>query len=151
MRSTKRSVLLASLLGGTHGGGVSVPKREPPAVPWQNCPWLLQDKVNLRAEDPPRWCFDLQNLGQAFCERGYIGPDKPGVNLYRKCIYAAGKCVMAKDGVGSATLSMAYAGPLKSLLKEITTCKKITKEMNTKKNTQQIGHRARMRCESHAL
>ena len=99
MRSTKRSVLLASLLGGTHGGGVSVPRREPPAVPWQNCPWLLQDKVNLRAEDPPRWCFDLQNLGQAFCERGYIGPDKPGVNLYRKCIYAAGKCVMAKDGV----------------------------------------------------
>ena len=99
-----RCILLAATLGTARGIGVSAPKtstpkREPPPLPWQDCPWLLQDRVDLRSMTPPQWCYSLKYVGKAECERAYLSPEPAsGGHIYRKCVYNDGRCTMEPEG-----------------------------------------------------
>ena len=67
--------LLASLLCRARGIGVSAPKPDDSQIPWRDCPWLLQDHLDLRKMVPPMWCYNIKDAGQAECERAYLSPD----------------------------------------------------------------------------
>ena len=66
------------------------PKRDMPAayedVPWRSCPWLLE-RTNVRALDPPLWCYDLGELGQRDCEAAYVTNVLKDETTYQRCMW----------------------------------------------------------------
>ena len=91
---------VAALVSSLHsliaiGVSPSTTHRDAP-IPWQSCPWLLQDRVDLRSLNPPQWCYNLNEVGPDDCARGYIGPDVASYN-YRRCLFLDGKCTMGEN------------------------------------------------------
>ena len=37
-------------------------------LPWRSCPWLLE-RTNIRAFDPPMWCYELAKMGRTPARR----------------------------------------------------------------------------------
>ena len=88
---------VASLLCRARGIGVSAPKPDDSQIPWRDCPWLLQDHLDLRKMVPPMWCYNIKDAGQAECERAYLSP-VDGSGLYHRCVYSDGFCKVDKEG-----------------------------------------------------
>ena len=107
--------VIATLLCSAHGIGVSAPKLDESKIPWQDCPWLLQDRLDLRKLNPPLWCFNIKDLGQAECERAYLSPETPGGSTYRRCIYVNGACSQEKEPVMCRSQAATAQGQITSV------------------------------------